>query len=76
LYDSAGLRRFAGINLGREPVPDATSLLRFRHLLEQHKLGEELFAAAGRVLQESGATLKTGKLIMLASFRKSTACSA
>jgi IS5 family transposase len=47
LYDSASLRRFAGIDLGREPVPDATSLLRFRHLLEQHKLGEELFAAAG-----------------------------
>src|SRR6185436_19836445 len=63
LYDSASLRRFAGIDLGREPVPDATSLLRFRHLLEQHKLGEELFAAAGRVLQESGMTLKTGTIV-------------
>jgi IS5 family transposase len=63
LYDSASLRRFAGIDLGREPVPDATSLLRFRHLLEQHQLGEELFAAAGRVLQESGMTLKTGTIV-------------
>src|SRR5437867_13257376 len=59
LYDSASLRRFAGIDLGREAVPDATSMLRFRHLLEQHKLGERLFAEAGRVLQDSGMTLKT-----------------
>jgi IS5 family transposase len=63
LYDSASLCRFAGIDLGREPVPDATSLLRFRHLLEKHKLGEELFATAGRVLQESGMTLKTGTIV-------------
>lgn len=63
LYDSASLRRFVGIDLGREPVPDATSLLRFRHLLEQHKLGEQLFAEAGRVLQESGMTLKTGTIV-------------
>jgi transposase, IS5 family len=63
LYDSASLRRFAGIDLGREAVPDATSLLRFRHLLEQHKLGERLFAQAGRVLQDSGMTLKTGTIV-------------
>jgi IS5 family transposase len=63
LYDSASLRRFAGIDLGREAVPDATSLLRFRHLLEQHQLGEQLFAEAGRVLQENGMTLKTGTIV-------------
>ena len=63
LYDSASLRRFAGIDLGREPVPDATSLLRLRHLLERHKLGEKLFAEAGRVLQASGMTLKTGTIV-------------
>ena len=63
LYDSASLRRFAGIDLGREPVPDATSLLRFRHLLEQHALGERLFAEAGRLLQASGMTLKTGTIV-------------
>ncbi len=40
LYDSASLRAFVGIDLGREPVPDATSLLRFRHLSEKHRLGE------------------------------------
>lgn len=63
LYDSASLRRFAGIDLGREAVPDATTMLKFRHLLEQHKLGDRLFAEAGRVLQGSGMTLKTGTIV-------------
>ena len=63
LYDSASLRRFAGIDLGSEPVPDATTLLKFRRLLEQHKLAERLFAEVGRVLQGSGMTLKTGTIV-------------
>ena len=42
LYDSASLRRFVGIDLGRERVPDATTLLKFRKLLNEHKLGEAL----------------------------------
>lgn len=63
LYDSASLRSFVGIDLGREPVPDATTLLKFRHLLEQHQLGERLFAEVGRVLQLSGITLKTGTIV-------------
>src|SRR6185436_132151 len=58
LYDSASLRTFVGIDLGREAVPDATTLLKFRHLLEKHKLGEQLFAEVGRVLQGNGITLK------------------
>jgi IS5 family transposase len=63
LYDSASLRCFAGIDLGSEPVPDATTLLKFRRLLEQHKLAERLFAEVGRVLQGSGMTLKTGTIV-------------
>lgn len=63
LYDSASLRRFAGIDLGSEPVPDATTMLKFRRLLEQHKLAERLFAEVGRVLQGSGMTLKTGTIV-------------
>lgn len=63
LYDSASLRSFVGIDLGREAVPDATTLLKFRHLLEQHKLGEQLFAEIGRVLQAGGITLKTGTIV-------------
>ena len=63
LYDSASLRRFVGIDLGREAVPDATTLLKFRHLLEEKKLAEQLFAEVGRVLQGSGMTLKTGTIV-------------
>jgi Transposase domain (DUF772) len=39
LYDSATLRRFARIDLGAEPVPDETTICKFRHVLEAHKLG-------------------------------------
>jgi transposase, IS5 family len=63
LYDSASLRRFVGIDLGCEAVPDATTVLKFRHLLEQHKLAEQLFTEVGRVLQGSGMTLKTGTIV-------------
>jgi len=43
LYDSLSMRRFVGIDLGREPVPDETTILNFRHLLERHDLGKPLF---------------------------------
>src|SRR5579859_3351591 len=55
LYDSATLRQFVGIDLGAEPVPDETTVCKFRHLLEKHHLGEEIpgngepaFAGEGR----------------------------
>jgi IS5 family transposase len=63
LYDSASLRRFVGIDLGCEAVPDATTLLKFRRLLETHKLGEQLFAEVGRVLQACGLKLKSGTIV-------------
>ncbi len=39
LYDSRAMRRFVGIDLGREPVPDETTICKFRHRMEQHHLG-------------------------------------
>jgi len=54
LYDSLAMRRFAGIDLGREPVPDETTMCRFRHLLEGHDLGRRLFEAVQRHLAEKG----------------------
>ena len=63
LYDIASLRRFAGIDLGCERVPDETTVLKFRHLLEEHKLGEKLFARVGQVLQAGGFALKTGTIV-------------
>jgi transposase, IS5 family len=63
LYDSASLRRFVSIDLGCEPVPDATTMLKFRRLLNDNKLGEQLFAKVGEVLQQSGFKLKTGTIV-------------
>ncbi len=63
LYDSASLRRFVGIDLGREPVPDATTLLKFRKLLNDNKLGEALFAQVGKALQERGFKVNTGTIV-------------
>jgi len=45
LYDSQAIRGFVGIDLSRESAPDATTLLKFRRLLEQHRLTERIFAA-------------------------------
>lgn len=63
LYDSASLRRFVGIDLGREPVPDATTVLKFRRLLNNNKLGEALFAQVGRELQARGFKVNTGTIV-------------
>jgi len=63
LYDSASLRHFVGIDLGREPVPDATTMLKFRRLLNDNKLGEELFSQVGRVLQGKGIKVNTGTIV-------------
>ena len=63
LLDSTALRRFVGIDLGRERVPDGTTLLKFRRLLEQHKLGEALFAKVGEVLQARGLKVGTGTIV-------------
>mgnify|MGYP000025760951 CR=1 FL=1 len=63
LLDSPALRRFVGIDLGRERVPDATTLLKFRRRLEDNKLGEALFAKVGEVLQASGLKVGTGTIV-------------
>jgi transposase, IS5 family len=63
LLDSVALRRFVGIDLGCERVPDGTTLLRFRRLLEQHGLGAALFAQVGQVLQDKGMKVGTGTIV-------------
>jgi IS5 family transposase len=63
LYESESMRRFAGIDLGREPVPDETTILRFRRLLEEHDLGRRLFAEVGRILQERGVKVSGGTIV-------------
>jgi Transposase and inactivated derivatives, IS5 family len=63
LYESCSMRRFVGIDLGREPAPDETTVCKFRHLLEAHDLGAQLFAAVGEHLQDRGLTISTGTIV-------------
>jgi IS5 family transposase len=63
LYDSRAMRSFVGIDLGREPVPDETTVMRFRHLLEARQLGARLFEEVGRVLQRRGLRLSKGTIV-------------
>ena len=63
LYDSRAMRRFVGIDLGREPAPDETTVCKFRHLLEAHNLGDQLFALINAYLQENGLKVSTGTIV-------------
>jgi transposase, IS5 family len=63
LYDSATLRRFAGIDLGAEPVPDETTVCKFRHLLEQHDLGEQILGTVNLHLEAKGVRITTGTIV-------------
>jgi transposase, IS5 family len=63
LYDSQALRDFVGIDLSREQVPDATTLLKFRRLLEQHELTKAIFEAVNVHLGEQGLLMREGTLV-------------
>lgn len=63
LYDSRAMRQFVGIDLGREPVPDETTICKFRHLLEAHNLGKQLFALIGEYLAENGMKVSRGTIV-------------
>lgn len=63
LYDSLAMRGFVGIDLGREPVPDETTVCKFRHLLEKHKLGRPMLAQVNRYLEKHGLKVGTGTIV-------------
>ena len=63
LYDSESMRRFAGIELAEDKIPDETTILRFRHLLEQHQLTEQIFAEVRSLLEEKRLLLKSGTIV-------------
>ena len=63
IYDSNAFRHFLGIDLGRESVPDATTLLGFRHLLEAKGLQKELFETINALLRERGLMMNQGTLV-------------
>lgn len=63
LYDIESVRRFAGIELGDEEVPDESKILNFRHLLEAHQLTEKLLEEVNRYLSEKKLLLKEGTIV-------------
>ncbi len=63
LYDSVVMRDFVGIDLGREPAPDETTICKFRHLLEEHGLGGEMLEAVNLHLEGQGVRITTGTIV-------------
>jgi IS5 family transposase len=63
IYDSQSMREFLGIDLARESVPDATTLLKFRRLLEEHELTNRLFDEIKALLSERGLLLREGTMV-------------
>ena len=63
LYDSPLMRQFASIDLGHEPVPDETTVCKFRHLLEEHRLGEKILGKVNLHLQTRGVRITTGTIV-------------
>lgn len=63
LYESHSMRGFAGIDLGREPVPDETTVCKFRHLLEQNDLARAIFGQVHVHLEARGVTISNGTIV-------------
>lgn len=63
LYDSESMRRFCGIELMEDAVPDETTILNFRRLLERHRLTEAIFKSVNRLLADKRLLLKSGTLV-------------
>ncbi len=63
IYDSQAMRDFVGIDLAIESVPDATTLLRFRHLLEKHALTQRIFEEINASLAEQGLFMREGSIV-------------
>lgn len=63
LYDSESMRRFAGVELAEDKVPDESTILRFRHLLEKNNLTAAIFAEVRQLLEGKGLMLKSGTIV-------------
>lgn len=63
LYDIESMLRFAGIELEERDIPDESTILRFRHLLEQHQLTEQIFAKIRSLLEDKRLLLKSGTIV-------------
>lgn len=63
IYDSYAFRKFMGINFSEEQVPDATTLLHFRHIIEENRIGEKLFNALKDAFEAAGYIYRGGSVI-------------
>ncbi len=63
LYESAVMREFVGIDLGQEPVPDETTVCKFRHLLEAHNLGGAMLETVNLHLESKGLRISQGTIV-------------
>jgi IS5 family transposase len=63
IYDSHAMKKFMGVRFGEEQAPDATTLLKFRHLLEKNNLCEKLFKDLTERLEENGCVMRGGSII-------------
>jgi transposase, IS5 family len=63
LYEIASMRRFAGFSLGSGSIPDETTILNFRHLLEANQLTEHIFALINQYLLSKGLRLSKGTIV-------------
>ena len=63
LYDMECMRRFCGFILGEHDIPDETTILKFRHLLEEHNLPAQIFAAVNQLIEEKGLLVKKGTIV-------------
>ncbi len=61
--DWMSVRRFMGLDAGRDKAPDATTLCQFRHLLEKHQLGQALLAEQNRVFEAKGLVVRGGTVV-------------
>jgi IS5 family transposase len=69
LYEIDSVRRFVGLKI-TGPIPDESTILKFRHLLETHDLGMKLFEGINQHLAEQGLMLKEGTIVDAASYRR------
>ena len=63
INDSYAMRKFMGLDFATEQVPDATTLLHFRHLIETRRLGEAMFAALNRLFEANGWMMRGGSIV-------------
>ena len=63
LYDSRAMRHFVGVELGQVRAPDETTICKFRHMMERHNLGDQLFHLVNQYLQENGLKVSRGTIV-------------